>query len=85
MSYARDFHSMCYLDEYTLYVTGSRKSGAEKTVEKYSVMSNTWTTEREMIDGRSRHSSCGFAQKALYVFCGWINKDRSTKIERLDV
>ena len=85
MAFARDFHSMCYLDENTLFVTGSRRPGAEKTVEKYDVVNNIWTRKKDMQFGRSRHSSCGFAQQAIYVFCGWINKERSDKIEKLSI
>jgi len=83
MNFARDFHSMCYLDENTLFVTGSRKPGAEKTVEKYDIVNNIWSRQKDMQTGRSRHSSCGFAQKAIYVFCGWVGKERSDGIERL--
>ena len=48
MAFARDFHSMCYLDENTLFVTGSRRPGAEKTVEKYDVVNNIWTRKKDM-------------------------------------
>ena len=83
MTFARDFHSMCYLDENTLFVTGSRRPGAEKTVEKYDIVNNSWSRQKDMRTGRSRHSSCGFAQKDIYVFCGWVGKERSDGIERL--
>ena len=86
MNYAHVFHSMCYLNENKIYVTGSRETadGADTSVESYDISSDTWTVRPALPEGRCRHSSCGFQQRYVFVFCGWVNKARSNQILRLD-
>ena len=37
MKYSRVFHSMCYLDTNTIYVSGSRDAADAKSVESYDI------------------------------------------------
>ena len=45
MNKKRVFHSMCYLNENEIVVTGSRieEDGADSSAAKFNVVSNTWT------------------------------------------
>ena len=45
MTKKRVFHSMCYLNENEIVVTGSRieEDGADTSVEKFNIDRNTWT------------------------------------------
>ena len=38
-----------------------------------------------MKEGRNRHSSCGFADKFIYIFCGMVDRKRSKTISRMEV
>ena len=62
MTYQRVFHSMCYLDTNTIYVTGSREkfNDADRSVESYDIGTDTWTTRAVLPEGRNRHASCSF-------------------------
>lgn len=86
LRYEREFHSMCYLTPTLIFVSGSRstKDGADKAVEVFDVDRETWTPIEPLTKGRCRHSSCGFAEKFVYIFCGMIDRRRVNSIERLD-
>ena len=45
MSKKRVFHSMCYLNEKEIVVTGSRveEDGADSSAEMFNIETNTWT------------------------------------------
>ena len=80
MSGKREFHSMCYKDENTMLVTGSRIPGFECMSEIYNVGQDSWRLVTPLPEGRCRHSSMGFADKTFYVFCGMINQKRTKSI-----
>ena len=86
MKYEHEFHSMCFLTPSQIYVTGSRSTNenADKSCELYDVNQDKWVDMPPMNNGRNRHSSCGFANKWVYVFCGMVDRQRSKTIERLD-
>jgi len=77
---------MCYLTPTLIFVSGSRskQDNADKAVEVFDVNKRKWTTEASLSQGRCRHSSCGFAEKFVYIFCGMIDVRRVNSIERLD-
>ena len=51
MAYKRVFHSMCYLNEKVIVVTGSRveENGADSSAEKFNIDTNTWTELPKMM------------------------------------
>ena len=78
---------MCYLTPTLLVVSGSRETQnqADKSVEMYDVENDSWKTLPALDHGRSRHSSIGFKERHLYLFCGMIDRQRSSSVQRLDI
>ena len=87
MAWERDFHSMCYIDESRWAISGSRAVNARYKVEVYNIDSQTWESKADLVRGRSRHSSCGFRENMLFIFCGWFmdGGERTDSIIHLDL
>ena len=86
MTFKREFHSMCYLNDKLFFVSGSRntESGADRSVESYNVESGNWAQMADLPQGRSRHSSCGFADRYILLFGGMCGRLRVNSILRMD-
>ena len=73
--------AMCNFKETYIFVTGGL---ARRSVERYSIMDNTWQIMPELRQERHFHSSVAI-HSAIYVFCGQGSSDNYTNsIERLD-
>lgn len=84
----RHGHAICCLNDKFLIVTGSRleKDGACRSVESYNIDVDLWFDMPMLNQGRYYHSSCGFNDQWVYVFCGISisSKKYFNSIERLD-
>lgn len=72
MKYARHGHSVCCLNDKFLIVTGSRceEDEAFKRCEQYNIDLDLWFEVPNLNVGRHYHSSCTFAERFVFVFCG---------------
>jgi len=76
MKHARHGHSATWFGEKFIVVSGSRKIDAHTKVEMYNTDIDLWFELPDLNVGRHYHSSCGFNDRFLYVFCGIANKTR---------
>ena len=88
MKYPRQGHSICSLGTKFLVVTGSRMDHEEsgKRCEMYNINMDLWWEIPDLNIARHYHSSCSFAEKMVYVFCGINNQTKKylNTIERYD-
>ena len=74
MNYSHMDHSMCYLSEQFLFVTGSyiKDDNFAATTERYDIEMDRWAKYPPLTTGRAFHSSCGFENRYVFVFCGLV-------------
>ena len=74
MRYWHYDHSMCFLDDRYLYVTGSyvRLDQVCKSVERYDIVKDRFSKCPSLNVGRCLHSSCSFDGQYIFVLCGLI-------------
>jgi len=74
MHYSRVDHSMCFIDERYLLVTGSyiRDEKMNETCERYDIQMDRFAKFPPLNVGRCSHSSCSFDARYVLVFCGLI-------------
>ena len=74
MHYQRYDHSMCFLDDRYLFVTGSyiRELQVFKTVERYDIVKDRFSKFPSLNVGRCMHSSCSFDGQYIFVLCGLV-------------
>ena len=72
MNYKRVDHSMCYLTDQFLFVTGSyiQDEKMNETCERYDVAKDRWAKFPPLTVGRAFHASCGFEGRYVFVLCG---------------
>ena len=76
------YHSVCSLGGKFLVASGGGSSLS--TSELYHIALNQWIELPNMRNGRMFHSSCGFNDRAVYVFFGF-NQSKVNSIERFDL
>ena len=88
MKHPRHGHSACWFGEKFIVVTGSRKekNNSQVKCEMYNSDIDLWFEMPDLNVGRHYHSSCAFADKNIYVFCGIANHTRKyiNSIEKYD-
>lgn len=88
MKHPRHGHSVTWLGEKFVVVTGSRKekNDSQRKSECYNSDIDLWFELPDMNVGRHYHSSCSFQDRFVYIFCGIANKTRKyiNSIEVLD-
>jgi N-acetylneuraminic acid mutarotase len=88
MKYPRQGHSVCAIGSKFLVVTGSRMDHEEsgKKCEIYNVDMDLWWEIADLNVARHYHSSCSFADKFVYIFCGINNATKKylNTIERYE-
>ena len=74
MFYKRSDHSMCFLNDRYLIITGSylREKKVCETVERYDIKKNFFEKMPPLKSGRCQHSSCSFDGQYVFVMCGII-------------
>ncbi len=74
MNYKHIDHSLCYLDDKYLFVTGSylKDDKMHETCERYDVKMDRWAKFPPLSVGRCHHSSCSVDGRYVFVICGLI-------------
>jgi len=86
LRYPREFHSMCALSSSTIFFTGSRIPNSANKVEYYDNIERNIKVTKDLNEGRSRHSSCGFKGRYVFIFAGFAAPgDFKNSIERYDL
>jgi hypothetical protein len=78
MKHPRHGHSAIWFGEKFIVVTGSRKekNDSQTKCEMYNSDIDLWFEMPDLNVGRHYHSSCAFADRFIYCFCGIANKTR---------
>lgn len=77
-NYKRVDHSLCYLNDEFLMVTGSYilDEKMHETSERYDIIKDRWVKYPDLNVGRSFHSSCSFEGRFVFVLCGLVLERR---------
>jgi len=88
MKHPRHGHSACWFGDKFVVVSGSRKekNSSQMKCEMYNSDIDLWFEMPDLNVGRHYHSSCGFKEQSVYVFCGIANQTKKyiNSIERYD-
>lgn len=81
-NFKRVDHSLCYLNDEYLMVTGSyiQDEKMHETSERYDLNKDRWVNYPNLNVGRSFHSSCSFEGRFIFVLCGLVIETRQLEI-----